>query len=293
MNVLVIGRNGQLATELLRASWPPEARISAVGSSALDVTDGEAVRRVVAAAEPEVIVNASAYTAVDRAEAEPDKAFAVNEAGVRHLALAARGHGIPLVHVSTDYVFDGSGGRPWQEQDEPNPAGVYARSKLAGERAIQAAGSTHAIVRTSWLFAAHGQNFVRTMLRLGAARDRLRIVHDQVGCPTAAADLACVIAGVAGALRAGKIPSGVYHYAGSGPVSWYEFAQAIFATAGSLVPRTPALQPISTQEFGALAPRPAYSVLDCRKIERELGVAATPWLTGLRAVIAEIRQDAG
>ncbi len=174
----------------------------------------------------------------------------------------------------------------------PDPIGVYARSKRAGERAIAAAGPAHAIVRTSWLFAAHGQNFVRTMLRLGAERDRLSIVHDQVGCPTAAPDLACAIAGVAAALAAGRIPSGVYHYAGAGPVSWYEFAQAIFAAAEGLVP-TPALLPISTQTFGAPAPRPAYSVLDCGKIERDLGIRARPWSIGLRAVIDEIAQGGG
>lgn len=292
MNVLVIGRSGQLATELLRTTWPPGARIIAVGRPELDVTDGEAVRRAVNAAAPDIIVNASAYTAVDRAEAEPGTAFAINEAGVRHLALAARGHGVPLVHVSTDYVFGGRGHRPWREDDEPDPIGVYACSKRAGECAIAAAGPAHAIVRTSWLFAAHGQNFVRTILRLGGERDRLSIVDDQVGCPTAAADLAGAIAGVAAALAAGRITSGVYHYAGAGPVSWYEFAQAIFAAAAGLVPM-PVLLPISTQTFGAPAPRPAYSVLDCGRIERDLGIPAKPWSSGLRAVIDEIAQGGG
>ena len=290
MNILVIGRSGQLATELPRAAWPRDARVTALGRGTLDLTDRAAVDRAVAAMRPDLLVNAAGYTAVDRAEAEPDAAFAVNAGGAETLARLAHRHDIPLIHVSTDYVFGAAGGRPWREDDAPAPQGVYARSKLAGEQAVQSLAPRHVILRTSWLFAAHGQNFVRTMLRLGAARDRIGVVDDQIGCPTAAADLARVIAAVAGALLRGGGPSGVYHYAGDGAVSWHGFATTIFDLAGDLVPQRPRLDAITTADYGAAAPRPAYSVLDCGKIERDFGIARAPWIAGLRSVLDELRR---
>ena len=289
MNVLVIGRSGQLATELARAGWPARTRLTAIGSGQCDIADASDVARVIDENAPDVVINAASYTAVDRAEAEPERAFAVNATGPSHLARAARRRGIPLVHVSTDYVFDGGGDRPWCEDDEPHPLCIYGRSKLAGERAVQSAGVAHLILRTSWLFAAHGHNFVRTMLRLGAERDTLGVVHDQIGCPTPAADLAGVIVDAAARLVAGRIGSGVYHYAGAPPVSWYAFAQAIFELAGDLLPRMPALRPIATADFAAAAARPAYSVLDCGKIEREFGISVPPWQRGLEVVLNELR----
>jgi len=290
MNIFVIGRSGQLATELPRAAWPATARITALGRGALDITDPDSIERAVAAARPDVLINTAGYTAVDRAEAEPDAAFAVNAAGAGNLAIVARRHAIPLIHVSTDYVFGGKGARPWQEDDAPDPQGVYARSKLAGEEAVQSVAPRYVILRTSWLFAAHGQNFVRTMLRVGAERDRIGVVDDQVGCPTAAADLARVMAAVADALVRDGAPSGLYHYAGAGAVSWYAFAEAIFDLAGALVAGRPRLQAITTAEYAAAAPRPAYSVLDCSRIERDFGIARAPWLDGLRSVLAELRR---
>jgi dTDP-4-dehydrorhamnose reductase len=292
VKVLVIGRAGQLAAELRRATWPVRTRVEALGRAECDIADPSATEAALAAADPDLVVNAAAYTAVDRAEAEPELAFAVNGAGVRHLAAAAARREIPIIHLSTDYVFDGRSRRPWREDDETNPLGVYGRSKLEGERALASVAERHVILRTSWVFASHGQNFVRTMLRLGRERDTLKIVADQVGSPTPATDLARVVVEIATALAAGKPCFGTYHYAGAGPVSWFDFAAAIFDLAHDLVPRRPHLQPISTAAFGAAAPRPAYSVLDCSKIERQLGIGAAPWRAGLASVLDEIGREA-
>jgi len=292
MNILVAGQSGQLAVELLRCQWPAGTRISALGRGRLNIADPESVARAFADFEPDIVINAAAYTAVDRAETDSVSAHEVNQMGAGHLAQEAARHGIPLIHISTDYVFSGVGQRPWREDDMPNPASIYGLSKRLGEIAIQQAGAQHIILRTSWLFAAHGQNFVRTMLRLGADRDRLKIVGDQMGCPTPAADLARVIADISMALSSGVVRSGIYHYCGQGPVTWYEFAATIFDMAGGLVPQRPVLQPITTMEFGAPAPRPAYSVLDCGKLERDFGVTARPWLPGLQSVLSELQANA-
>jgi dTDP-4-dehydrorhamnose reductase len=288
--ILVIGRRGQVATELARTTWPVDASVIALGRNQLNVADADAVRNAITAVKPRILINASAYTAVDRAEDEPELAFLVNEAGPRHLATEAARRGIPLIHLSTDYVFSGRSERPWREDDAPAPRGVYARSKLEGERAIRDACPQHVILRTSWVFAAHGQNFVRTMLRLGAERDELTIVNDQLGCPTSAADLARVIAAICRALLSRRDFAGTYHYAGSGPVTWHGFAAAIFAAAGDLACKPPSLRPVSTAAFGARAPRPAYSVLDCGKIKRVFGISPRPWLSELCTVLDEIRR---
>jgi dTDP-4-dehydrorhamnose reductase len=186
-------------------------------------------------------------------------------------------------------VFAGEGSRPWQETDPTAPLSVYGQSKLAGEQAIAAILQEHVILRTSWLFAAHGQNFVRTMLRMGRERDRLSVVVDQIGCPTSASDLARVIAEITRNLMSGGKNFGIYHYAGREAVSWHQFAQAIFGLAGDLVPRPPLIAPISTKEFGAPAPRPGFSVLDCRKIETAFGIERAFWQSELEQVLAEIR----
>ena len=292
MKVLVAGRSGQLAVELSRARWPNGTQVIALGRDRLDIADHDLVARSVADLDPDIIVNAAAYTAVDRAETDSLTAFAVNQMGALYLASEAAYHDIPIIHVSTDYVFSGPGQRPWREDDEPRAISIYGHSKYLGERAVQEARGQHIIIRTSWLFAAHGQNFVRTMLRLGADRDSLNVVNDQLGCPTPAADLAQAIADIAAALMAGNTCSGLYHYSGKGPVTWFEFAEAIFDLAGELVPRRPSLKPISTAEFGAPAPRPVYSVLDTGKIERDFGIATASWLPGLRSVLDDLRPAA-
>lgn len=292
IHILVIGHSGQLATELRRARWPIGSRVVALGKEQLDLSDGTAVASAIATAKPDMVVNAAAYTAVDRAETERDAAFAVNAAGPEHLAIAAARRDVPLIHISTDYVFSGAGLKPWTEDDEPDPRSAYGRSKLAGEEAVRAVSPKHVILRTSWLFASHGHNFVRAMLRLGRERDTLRIVDDQRGCPTETSDLARVIVEIASALLRGNARFGTYHYAGEGALTWYEFGQAIFANAGDLVARPPLLLPISTAEYAAPAARPANSVLACGKIARDFDVSRAAWAAGLQKVLDEIRTGA-
>jgi dTDP-4-dehydrorhamnose reductase len=291
VNVLVIGRRGQLATELQRAQWPDGMTVSCLGRDQIDLFGAASCAATIDAADPVLLVNTAAYTAVDRAETDRDGAFALNHLAVKHLATAAQRRRTPLVHISTDYVFDGRSDRPWREEDAVSPLGVYGHSKLAGERVLQDTHADHIILRTSWLFAAHGQNFVRTMLRLAGERERLRIVADQIGCPTPAADLARVVIAVGAALVAGEPATGIYHYAGAGPASWFDFAQTIFDAAGDLVARRPELQRIATAEFGAPALRPAYSVLDCGKIARQFGIRQSAWLSGLQCVVEDLRRE--
>lgn len=284
MKILVAGRSGQLARALVSRRWQGGTECASLGRPDLDVTDDASVSAAIDAQAPDVIVNAAAYTAVDHAESERDAAFALNEAAPRRLAREAARRGIRLIHISTDYVFGGVGTRPWREDDPVAPQGVYALSKFAGEEAVRAQCARHVILRTSWLFAAHGQNFVRAMLRLGRQDARVRVVDDQWGCPTPAADLAEAIATVAAA----DGPFGTYHYCGAGAVTWHGFAAEIFARAGL----HPKLEPISTAQYGAAAPRPAYSVLDAGRIWRDYGIAQTPWAPGLEAVLREIKSGA-
>ena len=284
MKILVAGRSGQLARALASRRWQGGTECASLGRPDLDVTDDASVSAAIDAQAPDVIVNAAAYTAVDRAESERDAAFALNEAAPRRLAREAARRGIRLIHISTDYVFGGVGTRPWREDDPVAPQGVYALSKFAGEEAVRAQCAQHVILRTSWLFAAHGQNFVRTMLRLGRQDAQVGVVDAQWGCPTPAADLAEAIATVAAA----DGPFGTYHYCGAGAVTWHGFAAEIFARAGL----HPKLEPISTAQYGAAAPRPAYSVLDAGRIWRDYGIAQTPWAPGLEAVLREIKSGA-
>lgn len=276
MKILVAGRSGQLAGAL--ASLRP-SEVVALGRPAFDIVDAASVAQAVDVHAPDLIVNAAGYTAVDRAENERDAAFAVNADGARNLASEARRHGVPLIHISTDYVFGGAGTRPWREDDPVVPQGVYAKSKLAGEEAVRAETPRHVILRTSWVFAGRGNNFVRAMLRLGRTQPQVRVVDDQWGCPTPAGDLARVVLEIAA--RPG--PFGTYHYCGDGAVTWHGFATEIFARA-----RLPAaLVPVSTAQYGAPAPRPAYSVLDAGRIWRDYGIAQRSWREGLDAVLRE------
>jgi dTDP-4-dehydrorhamnose reductase len=293
MNILIIGRKGQLAAELTRAVWPRNARVTSLGRPQLDIRDERAVRAAVSSVDPDLIINAAAYTAVDRAETEPAEAFMVNHQGASHLATAAARLDIPLLHVSSDYVFSGRSRGPLRETDETAPACVYGLSKLEGERAIRSVHPRHVILRTSWLFASHGQNFMLTMLRLGAERESLAVVDDQTGCPTAAADLADAIVTVSLALLSGHEIFGTYHYCGRGPITWFDFAEIIFECAGTLVPKPPRLRRITTAEYGAPAKRPAYSVLDCSKIARDFGIVPQPWMVGLQTALSELRGPLG
>lgn len=280
--LLVFGRSGQLATELARLA--PEAHF--LGRDQADLTDPAACAAAIRALRPVAVINAAAHTAVDRAESEPDLAHAVNAAAPAAMARAAAELGLPFVHVSTDYVFDGAGDRPWRETDATGPLGIYGASKLAGERGIAAAGGQWLVLRTSWVFSAHGANFVRTMLRLGAGRDELRVVADQWGGPTPAAAIAAACLQIADAMRRDAGRAGIYHFAGAPDVTWADFARQIMARAGLACRITD----IATADYPTPARRPANSRLDCAAISRDFGIARPDWHAGLAQVLQELNR---
>ena len=278
--LLVFGRTGQVARELARLA--PEATF--LGRDEADLADPAACARAIVGRRPEAVVNAAAWTAVDAAEAEEEAALQVNADAPGAMAQACAAAAIPFVQISTDYVFDGSGDRPWRPEDATAPLGAYGRTKLAGEAAVRAAGGPHAVLRTSWVFSAHGSNFVRTMLRLGAERDALRIVADQVGGPTPAAAIAAACLRIAERLRDNPGLSGTYHFSGTPDVSWADFARAIFAAARLEV----AVEDIPTRDYPTPAPRPLNSRLDCSAAETAFGLARPDWRAALSDIVAEL-----
>ncbi|HMG50546.1 MAG TPA: dTDP-4-dehydrorhamnose reductase [Inquilinus sp.] len=281
MTLVVFGAGGQVGRELATLATARGLAVRARARSEVDITDAAAVAEAVRGAD--FVANCAAYTAVDKAEAERDQAFAVNATAPGVIARACAEAGAALVHISTDYVFPGDGDRPWREDDPIAPLSVYGESKAAGEAAVRAALPRHIILRTSWVFAAHGSNFVRTMLRLGAERPELRIVADQRGGPTAAADIAAAILAVRDrALAPGFSDWGTFHYSGAPATTWYEFAAAIFAAQGGGGPK---LHPIATSDYPTPARRPANSVMDCGRIARVFGVAQPDWRQSLAAML--------
>jgi dTDP-4-dehydrorhamnose reductase len=280
MTVLVFGATGQVATELRRLGG-----VTALDRAAADLTDPAACERAVMASGARAVVNAAAYTAVDRAEDEAGLAHAVNALAPGAMARAAARCGIPFVHLSTDYVFDGSGTAPWRPGDATGPLGVYGATKLAGEQGVAAAGGAHAILRTSWVFSAHGSNFVRTMLRLGSQRDTLSVVADQVGGPTPAAAIAAACLRIADGLCDDPARGGVHHFSGAPDVSWADFARAIFAAAGLPC----AVTDIATEAYPTRARRPRNSRLDCSTLEDAFGIVRPDWHAGLLLVLKELR----
>lgn len=287
MHILVFGRGGQLALAMQDQGTKAGHKVTCLGRESLSIADAAAVSAAVQAHKPDLIVNAAAYTAVDKAESEPDQAFAVNRDGTRHIAAAAKKADIPFIHVSTDYVFEGGGDRPWREDDATGPLGVYGASKLAGELAIAELGKArNATLRTSWVFSPYGANFVRTMLRLGADRPELRVVADQRGRPTAAHDIADAILLMAPFVADGSA-HGIYHFGGAEPTNWHAFAEAVFASAARHGRPVPVVKPISTAEYPTPAKRPANSVLDCSRYLALPGAHLPDWRVGLdRAVDA-------
>lgn len=285
VRVLVFGRSGQVASELARCAGP-EFAIRTVPRGEADLTRPDGCAALIAAAGVDAVINAAAYTAVDRAEAEPDIAFRVNAEAPGAMAAAAAARGVPFLHVSTDYVFDGSSERPWCEDDATGPLGVYGRTKLEGERRVAAVGGRHAILRTSWVHSAHGTNFVRTMLRLGRERDRLTVVDDQRGGPTAAGDVASALLAVARGLVSGQGDGGIYHFSGAPAVSWAGFARAVFALAGW--ERVPEIVPIRSEDWPTAAVRPRNSVLDCSRIRAAFGIVQPEWRRSLAAILDEL-----
>ncbi len=288
--VLVIGRSGQLAQSL--ASRFACREIDAVfrGRPELDLTNLGDVSCALAEIEPAVVINAAAYTAVDKAEQDRDAAFKVNAAGPAILATLAATRGIPLIHISTDYVFDGLKRTPYVEDDAVAPLGVYGASKAEGEFAVRQMQPQHVILRTSWVYSAHGTNFVKTMLRLAAERPEVSVVNDQHGTPTSAADLADVCLSIASRIAkdAGSVPWGTYHAAGSGETTWHGFAAEIFARTRTAGLKTPHLKAIGTAEYPTPACRPANSRFDCRKLEAAFGLRLPPWKLSLSACLDDL-----
>lgn len=287
--VLVIGGSGQLGTELTRAALPAGWTLSAPARDMLDLTNANAVATLVATQHPDVIINASAYTAVDKAESEPELASALNRDGPAALAQAAAGVDAALVHVSTDYVFGGAGDRPHVETDPKAPLGVYGRSKSEGEDAVLAAGARAVIVRTSWVFSAHRANFVKTMLRLGETHDEVGIVADQHGRPTSARDLATTCIALAQRLQNHDARAeGVFHFANTGDTTWADFAEAVFAGAAQRGRKPVRVNRISTADYPTPARRPANSRLDTNKISALLGAPPRAWRTALDECLDEL-----
>jgi dTDP-4-dehydrorhamnose reductase len=286
LRLLVFGRDGQVATELRRCAGGDLA-VTTLDRADADLTEPDVCARRIAEAETDVVVNAAAYTAVDRAETEEALAIRVNGEAPGAMAEAARRRGVPFIHISTDYVFDGSGEIARPEDAPTAPINAYGRSKLAGERAVLEAGGCAAILRTSWVFSAHGANFVRTMLRVGAERSRITVVDDQIGGPTAAADIAGAVVVMARALAAGGGAPGVYHFSGAPAVSWCGFARRIFARA-HWIEAAPDVAPIATEDWPTPAARPRCSTLDCGRIESVFGLRQPDWRIALDRVLSEL-----
>lgn len=281
--LLVFGRSGQVARELQHLA--PDALY--LDRQAADLSDPAACAALIADADCNMVINAAAYTAVDRAESEPELAHAVNAAAPTAMAAACVRRAIPFLHLSTDYVFAGEGQRPWREGDPTGPLGVYGASKLAGEQGIAAQGGQWAVLRTSWVFSAHGNNFVRTMLRLGGERDELRVVADQHGGPTPARDVAAACLTMAQAMLARPDVGGIYHLSGTPDTTWADFAREIMAQSGLNC----RISDIATADYPTPARRPANSRLDCAAIARDFGIARPDWRLGLRHVLQELTHD--
>jgi dTDP-4-dehydrorhamnose reductase len=287
MRLLLLGGTGQVGQEFRALALPKGVEVIAPSRAALDLEDPLAAARIIAAEPWSAVINAAAYTDVDRAEDEEPVAFAVNAEAPSRVAAQTGRRGIPLVHISTDYVFDGRKGAPYVEQDEVGPLNAYGRSKLAGERGVRAANPRHVILRTAWVYSPYRKNFVRTILRLAAERDRLTIVADQRGCPTSARDIAeaCLQVVLRCASEPERAPYGLYHFAGAGEASWFEFANAIVNMAVDRLGTSPEIVPIRTIDYPTPATRAADTRLDCRAVVREFGVKLLPWRQSLEDTI--------
>jgi dTDP-4-dehydrorhamnose reductase len=283
MRILLTGANGQVGWEVSNRGGQRVFEVLALERSDLDITDPVSVSREVNRAGVSLVVNAAGYTAVDHAESEPELAFAVNRDGPAYLASACGKAGIPLVHISTDYVFDGHKEGAYLVTDPVSPLSVYGKSKAAGEVEVRKRLREHLILRTSWVYGVHGHNFVKTMLRLGREREVIQVVTDQYGCPTYAADLAEAILKIAARfLEGGQIHWGTYHYCGKGVTTWHAFAEEIFRLVSDSVSlKVKRVEPISTSEYPTLAQRPASSILDCSVLENTFNIHPRPWAESL------------
>jgi dTDP-4-dehydrorhamnose reductase len=285
MRVLLTGAAGQLGRCIIDR-FPADWTLIAMDSQQLDIADSAAVSAAVERLVPDAIINAAAYTAVDKAESEPEKARAINALGPGFLATAAAKLDIPFIHISTDYVFDGTSSEPYREETPCSPQSVYGQTKLEGERAALLANPKTVVIRTAWVFSEYGNNFVKTMLRVGAQRGELGVVSDQFGCPTYAGDIAATAIAM---LSHPQLPYGIYHYCGDNAVSWFDFACAIFREAENSAhyPHQVNVKPIATHEYPTPASRPAYSILSTSKI-CALDLKPSPWEQQLRIVLQKI-----
>lgn len=293
MKILVTGREGQVARSLReRAALLPGVELVVTGRPELDLALPETVRESILSARPEIVISCAAYTAVDQAEDEPDRANAINAVGAGAVAAAAAEIGAPVIHLSTDYVFAGTESRAHVETDATGPQGVYGLTKLAGERAVAAANPRHVILRTAWVYSPFGKNFARTMLALAGSRDTIRVVADQFGNPTSALDIADGILHFAATLRADRGPErfGIFHLAGTGDTSWSGFARAVFAESRRRGGPHATVEDIATADFPTKAKRPANSRLDCAKLLRVYGWRAPEWQKSCGAVVARLLQ---
>jgi len=294
MKLLVAGSRGQVARALAEAAADFDVDLAALGRPALDLTDPDSIEKAIEKAAPDWVINAAAYTAVDQAEEDREAVVAVNHHGAGALAAICGGRNIPLVHLSTDYVFDGSRKTPYTETDAVAPLGVYGRSKRDGEIAVIAGNPRHLILRTAWVYSPFGQNFVKTMLRLAETRDELNVVDDQRGCPTYAPHIARGILRIIAKLASGKgekPPWGIYNMAGGGETSWCGFAREIFIQSEKLGGATARVHPITTWEYPTPARRPANSRLDCSKLAQVFGVTLPDWRDGTAACVARLAGD--
>jgi dTDP-4-dehydrorhamnose reductase len=283
MKVLVIGRVGQLGTELAR-QCPDDVEMTSLDLPEIDLTKPDMAAGIVADADTDLVINAAAYTAVDKAEEDEEIAALINGASPTAMAMAAAARALPFLHVSTDYVYDGEGTAPFAPDATTGPLGAYGRTKLDGDLGVIGAGGPHAILRTSWVFSAHGGNFVKTMLRLGRERDKLTIVSDQIGGPTAASDIAAALLQMADAYRAGNATDGIYHFSGAPDVSWADFAREIFRQAKIEVE----VEDIPTIAYPTPATRPLNSRLDCATLRTAFGIKRPDWRESLAAVLKEL-----
>ncbi|WP_108682462.1 dTDP-4-dehydrorhamnose reductase [Methyloceanibacter sp. wino2] len=291
MRILVAGNTGQVAQALAEcAAHGSGLTLRSLGRDTMDIRDKPAVVRAVDAERPDIVVNAAAYTAVDKAESDEDAVFAVNETGARNLAEASASAGIPVIHLSTDYVFDGTKPDPYTEDDPVAPAGAYGRSKLAGEVAVGEANPQHIIFRTAWIHSATGHNFVKTMLRLAADRDALNVVDDQRGNPSYAPHIADAILTVARGLKADGASAawGLYHLAGTGATTWCGLAREVFARSRALGGDYADVNPITTADYPTPAQRPANSQLDCGKLARTFGIEMPSWQDGVAECVSRL-----
>lgn len=291
--VLQIGRSGQVATEFARSADAAGFRRSVLGRPQIDLTAPASVEDAIRTVDEfDVLVNCAAYTAVDQAESEPDAAYAVNAESVEAMGRAAAARGAAVVHLSTDYVFDGSKAGAYREDDPVAPLGVYGRTKLDGEIRLAAAAPRSVVMRTAWVYSARGKNFVKTMLRVGRDRVELTVVDDQRGCPTSAADIASALVEIVRQVAdapAGDTRFGVFHYCGAGETTWRRFAEAVFESARGWPYPVPRVQAIRTEDYPTPARRPANSVLDTGRIASVYGIQARPWRDALADVMNELR----